>query len=163
MNLQPRAKKILALSAVGLVVILVAFVGILYTLIRESAPRPPSITAFAHRTSLQVEPLEYCNLYLEDCTSGTIAELDVPVGYPLQLSLPQEIVDAPWRIVIVYQDQSGNLVVQEQAHRAGETRAITIPSTDELQLAGVEIQLPSAVIDEQGLTEAHAVWSIKTT
>ncbi|WP_020476840.1 MULTISPECIES: DUF2771 domain-containing protein [unclassified Rhodococcus (in: high G+C Gram-positive bacteria)] len=160
--MQARTKKILALIAVGLMVVLVAFVGVLYALVRNSSPRLPEITAFAHNRAEQIPPLAYCNLYLEDCTTGDLAELDVPPGSSLQLSLPQEIVDAPWRMLVVYQDASGQVVVQEQAHRAGETRAVTVPSSDDLQLAGVEIQLPSAVIDEQGLTKARAAWSIKT-
>ncbi|PBC46645.1 hypothetical protein CJ179_26665 [Rhodococcus sp. ACS1] len=160
--MQARTKKILALIAVGLIVVLVAFVGVVYTLVRNSSPRLPEITAFAHDRAEQVAPLGYCNLYLEDCETGDIAELDVPPGSSLQLSLPQEIVDAPWRMLIVYQDPSGQLLVQEQAHRAGETRAVTVPSSEDLQLAGVEIQLPSAVVDEQGLTQARAAWSIKT-
>jgi hypothetical protein len=160
--MQARTKKTLALITVGLVVAAVAFVGVLYALIRDSDPRLPEITAFAHGHAEQVAPLAFCNLYLENCETGRLAELNVPPGSALQLSLPQEIVDAPWRMVVVYQDPSGQVVVQERAHRAGETRAVTVQSTEELQLAGVEIQLPSAVIDEQGLTQARAAWSIKT-
>ncbi|WP_072687217.1 DUF2771 domain-containing protein [Rhodococcus marinonascens] len=160
--MQLRTKKILALSAAGLVVVLVAFVGVLYTLVRDSPTRLPVITAFAHDRSEQVIPFGYCNLYLEDCESGGITELDVPPGYPLQLSLPPEIVNAPWRIFALYQDASGGPVILEKTHRAGETRAVTVPSSEDLQLAGVEIQLPSAVVDEEGLPHARAVWSIKT-
>ena len=39
---------------------------------------------------------------------------------------------------------------------------MTVPSDPDLQLLGVEIQLPSAVVDEAGEPIAHAVWAIKT-
>ncbi|AOW94987.1 hypothetical protein BFN03_13900 [Rhodococcus sp. WMMA185] len=160
--MQSRTKKILTLLSVGLVVALVAFVGVIYTLVRNSPDRLPEITAFAHDRTERVSPLAYCNLYLEDCQSFGVTELDVPPGYPLQLSLPPEIVDAPWRIFALYQDPSGAPVILQQAYRAGEKRAVTVPSSEELQLAGVEIQLPSAVVDQEGLPHARAVWSIKT-
>ncbi|MFZ2177228.1 MAG: DUF2771 domain-containing protein [Rhodococcus sp. (in: high G+C Gram-positive bacteria)] len=160
--MQARTKKILALISVGLVIVLVAFVGVVYALVRDSPAEPPVITAFAHDRAAQVTPLVYCSLYLEDCVTSDFAEIDVPAGYPLQLSLPQEIVDAPWRLMAIYQDRAGQLVVREEAHHAGEVHAVTIPSSEDLQLAGVEIQLPSAVIDDRGLTHARAAWSIKT-
>ncbi|MEV0947788.1 DUF2771 domain-containing protein [Rhodococcus sp. NPDC049939] len=160
--MQARTKRILALSTVGLLVVLVAVAGVVYALVRNLPPRLPEITAFAHDRTERVVPLGYCNLYLEDCAGGGITELDVPPGYPLQLSMPPEIVNAPWRLFAIYEDPSGNAIIMEQTHRAGETHAVTVPSSEELQLAGVEIQLPSAVVDEEGLPHARAVWSIKT-
>lgn len=159
--MQARTKKILALIAVGLMVVLVAFVGVMYALIRNSSPRLPEITAFAHNRAEQIPAgvLQPVSRGLHDRRPRRTRRAP---GSSLQLSLPQEIVDAPWRMLVVYQDASGQVVVQQQAHRAGETRAVTVPSSEDLQLAGVEIQLPSAVIDEQGLTQARAAWSIKT-
>ncbi len=53
---------------------------------------------------MTADPTQYCNLYLEDCAEIAITTLAVPAGYPLQLSLPTEISDAPWRLIAVYGD-----------------------------------------------------------
>lgn len=160
--MQASTKKILAIVTAGLTVTLIAFVAVMVTLVRGADTHPTTLTAYAHGTSVEVAPLEYCTLYLEDCKSGDIAQLDVPTGYPLQLSLPKEIADAPWRLVAVYEIGDGTSFVAKRTYTPGEATAVTVEPIEGMALAGVEIQLPSAVIDEEGLPQAHAVWSIKT-
>lgn len=164
MTLQSRTKKTLALIVVAVLVVLVAFVAVLTVLIRNAGERLPQVAAYAHGKSITVPPLQYCNLYLEDCVNGELAKLDVPVDYPLQLSLPAEIADAPWRLVMVFEGPDGALVTEERYYAPGEVDAVTVRSAQHppLQLNGIEIQLPSAVIDEEGLPQAHAIWAIKT-
>ena len=165
MTLQSRTKKTLALIVVVLIIVLVAFVAVLTVLIRDAGEHRPEVTAYAHGKSITVPPLRYCNLYLEDCVDGELAELDVPADYPLQLSLPPEIANAPWRLITVFEGPTGELVTEERYYAPGEAAAVTVRSTQHpsLQLNGVEIQLPSAVIDEEGLPQAHATWAIKTS
>jgi hypothetical protein len=132
--------------------------------IRDSDEHLPQITAYAYGETITVEPAQYCGFDLKECTQGDLAMLDVPAGMPLQLSLPKEIADAPWRLVMVYQGPDGELVPQERYYRSGEADAVTVVSnrTPAWQLNGVEVQLPSAVVDENGLPHARAVWAIKT-
>ncbi|MFD4367151.1 DUF2771 domain-containing protein [Rhodococcus sp. NPDC058521] len=162
MNLQTRTKKIVALVAAGLLVVAVAFGAVITLLVRGAESTPPELTAYAHGKSIQVAPLAHCSLYLEDCVEGDTAELDVPVGYPLQISVPKAISEAPWRIVEVYASPEGEPVLDARNFTPGSTTSVTVESTEEQQLVGVEIQLPSAVVDDQGFPHVRAVWSIAT-
>jgi Protein of unknown function (DUF2771) len=145
-------------------IVVVAAAVVVVLAIRDSDERLPQITAYSYGETITVAPAEYCGFDLTDCTQGNLAVLDVPAGQPLQLSLPKEIADAPWRLVMVYQGPEGKLEPQERYYRSGEADAVTVVSdrSPAWQLNGVEIQLPSAVVDENGLPHARAVWAIKT-
>lgn len=164
MTLQPKTVKILA--AVGALALLAAIglFAFLYVAVQNAGPKQPKITAYTHGGAVEVAPLEYCTVTLEDCTDGSIAQVEVRDNEPLQLSLPHDISSAPWRLVMVWEKPNGTLLAQEKYYRKDEALAVTIRSEEKppLRLNGVEIQLPSALIDENGLQHAHAVWSIKT-
>nr|WP_068161630.1 DUF2771 domain-containing protein [Rhodococcus phenolicus] len=163
MTLQARTKKIIALIAVVLLLVAGGLAAVVWKLVDSAEPKLPTVTAFARGTSVTVEPTQHCNLYLEDCIENPLGMLDVPAGYPLQLSLPSEIADAPWRLIVVYGDpKTGETFVDGRLFAPGEQRAVTVPSDPEIQLLGVEIQLPSAVQDETGTAIAHAVWAVQT-
>ncbi len=162
-ELQARTKKTLALLLVALVVVVAGVAATVWKLVDSAEPTLPTITAYAQGETVTVDPAQHCNLYLEDCVENPIGRLDVPAGYPLQLSLPSEIADAPWRIITVYGDtQTGQTYIEGAMFEAGARRTLTVKSSPELQLLGVEIQLPSAVVDEAGEPIAHAVWAVKT-
>jgi hypothetical protein len=163
MTLQARTKKIIALIAVVVLLVAGGLAAVVWRLVDSAAPKLPTVTAFAHGTSVTVEPTQHCNLYLEDCVENPLGMLEVPAGFPLQLSLPTEISDAPWRLIVVYGDpKTGQTFVDGRLFAPGEQRAVTVPSDPAIQLLGVEIQLPSAVQDETGAAIAHAVWAIQT-
>lgn len=163
MNLQARTKKTIALLVVVLLVVAAGLAAVVWKLVDSAEPTPPTVTAFAHGTTVTAEPTQHCNIYLEDCVEHPITMLDVPAGYPLQLSLPAEISDAPWRLIAVYGDlQTGQTFLDGVMFESGAQRAVTVPSDPTVQLLGVEIQLPSAVVDEAGEPIAHAVWAIQT-
>ena len=162
MRLQPKTVKILALLATGLLVVVVAFAAVMTVLIRDAGERHPQINAFAAGRSVTVSPIRFCTIKLQDCTEeGTPATLSVPPGGQLELSLPSEISGAPWRLLTVFQDPNGLIEDHERYYAPDETKSVTIAS-DGKQLNGIEIQLPSAVVDENGVPRAHAIWSIKT-
>jgi hypothetical protein len=157
------ARIVLGISFIALIVVIAA-AAIVVNAIVDSDERLPEITAYAYGETITVGPAEYCSLDLQECQHGELANLDVPAGQPLQLSLPKEIADAPWRLVMVYQGPDGDLAPQERYFTSGEADAVTVTSdrSPAWQLNGVEIQLPSAVVDENGLPHARAVWAIKT-
>lgn len=154
---------VLGVAVLALVAVVAAAVFVVVA-IRNTDEHPPEITAYAYGETITVPPGEYCSFDLQKCTHGEIAELDVPAGEPLQLSLPKDIASAPWRMVMVYETPDGELEQQVRNFESGETDAVTVVSdhSPAWQLNGVEIQLPSAVIDENGLPLARAVWAIKT-
>lgn len=165
MNLKPKTVTILAALGTLVLVAVVGLGAVLYLTLRDPGQKQPIVSAYAHGENVEVKPLEYCSLTLEDCAQGSIAQLDVPGTEPLQLSLPHDISSAPWRLVMVFSQPDGSLVPQERYFSANETRAVTVQSDADpkLRLNGVEIQLPSAVVDQNGLPQAHAIWSIKTS
>lgn len=163
MNLQARTKKTIALLVVAVLIVGVAFAAVMVRLIGSADPRLPEITAYAYGKSITIEPTQHCNLYLEDCIQNPLASLDVPAGEALQLSLPTEIADAPWRMIMVYQDlETGETYIGGTMFGPGQRLAVTVPADPTKQLLGVEVQLPSAVVDEIGEPIAHAVWSLQT-
>lgn len=157
------ARIVLGLGFIALVVVIAA-AAIVVNAIANSEERSPQITAYAYGETITVGPTGYCSLDLRECTHGELVNLNVPAGQPLQLSLPKEIADAPWRLVMVYQSPDGDIAPQERYYQSGEADAVTVVSdkSPAWQLNGVEIQLPSAVVDESGLPHARAVWAIKT-
>lgn len=161
LQLQPRTEKILIAIAAGLVVTLVAFVGVLTVLIRGNETQPATITAYADGTTVTVPPFKYCTLYLEDCVEKDTIPIELRPGHPLQVSLPKEISSAPWRLLAMYGNTEDEVYVQYTPFRPGEALAVTVPTiVNDVPLAGVEVQLPSAVVDEAGIPRAHATWSL---
>lgn len=170
MNLAAKTKKILAIGTAGLVVLGVAFVFVLALLVRDAEPHTPVITAFADGTAIEVAPYLYCPVDAPLCQSdGNSAALDVSEGHPLQLSLPTEITGAPWIAAAVYADKAdpNDIVETDTLYLPGQQLALTVPPLDDdgRLLVGVEIRLPSGIIDADTQQEeiiSHAIWSIAT-
>ncbi|WP_433728252.1 DUF2771 domain-containing protein [Nocardia sp. CA-129566] len=165
---KPSTRTVVALAVAALLVFTVAFVGVLTVLVRRAAHPDPTVTAYAHGKTVTVEPFLYCTVKLEQCKYGETVVLDVPAGYPLQLSLPKKIADAPWLAQLVYTLPSGekvDRVVSRNDFPEGAL-AVTIDSKPEpeLRLVGVELQLPILARDETGreFYVPHAAWSIST-
>lgn len=171
-----KARTIVALLA-ALLVVAVAYFAVIVVVARKAESPTPQITAYAHGKSVTVDPFMYCTVHIEDNTlemrdcddSQFVASLDVPSGYPLQLSLPKEISEAPWRMLMVYVLPDGSAVKQVKTNEDFSdekgARAITVPTPADprLQLAVVEIQLPVPARDAEG-NEGYvpsAVWSIQ--
>ncbi|MCP9621234.1 DUF2771 domain-containing protein [Nocardia otitidiscaviarum] len=187
---KPNARTILALVAAALLVFVAAVATVVALAVRNADEPKPAITAYAHGRTVTVEPFMYCSVQMadclvlpkdgetqlpvaldcpadSDCRTGEFADLEVPGGYPLQLSLPQSIARSPWVAVAYYELPDGAIMPQRISHRDFDegTVAITIPSAERLPLLGVEVQLPILARDtttgEEGYIP-HAAWSIRT-
>ncbi|WP_433196041.1 DUF2771 domain-containing protein [Nocardia sp. CA-107356] len=165
---KPNTRTVVALAVAALLVFTVAFVGVLTVLVHKAGHPDPTVTAYAHGRTVTVEPFLYCTVKLEECKYGETVVLDVPAGYPLQLSLPKKIADAPWLAQLVYALPTGekvDRVVSRNDFPAGAL-AVTIDSKPEpeLRLVGVELQLPILARDDTGreFYVPHAAWSIST-
>ncbi|HLS76228.1 MAG TPA: DUF2771 domain-containing protein [Nocardia sp.] len=165
------------LAGLGVLVVAAVTAVVVAIAVRDAPGHDPRITAYAHGTAVTVDPYQYCDLRLvgedrlemSNCRQNPVVDLEVPPGYPLQLSLPSEIVDAPWQGIVLYAPPGGQQVLAREIFRSDYepgTRALTIESEPEpgLRMIGVEIQLPVPAIDEQGneTTVPHASWSIRT-
>ncbi|MEU4341398.1 DUF2771 domain-containing protein [Nocardia sp. NPDC023852] len=190
---KPNARTIVALVAAALLMLTVAFVGVLVVLVRNADEPDVTITAYAHGKTVTVRPFSYCTVTMQDChilpegnAEGTVfatlpcaqqtpdchrgrtVELEVPPGYPLQLSLPKKIADAPWLAQLIYVLPTGEKVdrVISRNDYPDRALALTLDSMPEpdLRLIGVELQLPILARDETGkeFYVPHAAWSIST-
>ncbi|MEV4237251.1 MULTISPECIES: DUF2771 domain-containing protein [unclassified Nocardia] len=165
---KPSTRTVVALCVAALLVFTVAFVGVLTVFVRKADHPDPTVTAYAHGKTVTVPPFLYCTVKMEDCKYGETVTLDVPAGYPLQLSLPKRIADAPWLAQLVYAMPTGekvDRVVSRNDFPEGAL-AVTIDSKPEpeLRLVGIELQLPILARDETGreFYVPHAAWSIST-
>ncbi|MEO6882154.1 MAG: DUF2771 family protein [Mycobacteriaceae bacterium] len=125
---------------------------------------PPEITYYAHGATAVAGPLVLCALDFRSCVpAGLPARLDVPPGDPLQISLPAEIFNAPWRLITIYVDAAGTQRTRDQYYAPGAQLAVTVrPGPGEV-LQGVEIQLPSGATDADGKPVARGAWSLQNT
>lgn len=149
---------VVALLAVG------AGVGT-WLLVRRPGPQRPEISVYSHGHLTRVGPYLYCNvLNLDDCqTPQAQGELKVTDRYPVQLSVPEAISRAPWRLLQVYEDPANTATTM---FRPGTRLAVTIPTVDPHRgrLTGIVVQLLTLVVDPSGeLRDApHAEWSVRT-
>lgn len=124
----------------------------------------PEISAYTGGQLTRVGPFLYCNvLDLDDCdTPENQGQLRVGARSPVQLSVPEAIGSAPWRLMQVYEDAANTSV---STFRPDTRLAVTIPTEDPLRgrLTGLAVQLLTLVTDENDeIREVpHAEWSIR--
>ena len=150
---------------VALVTLLSAGGGIAtWLLVRQPGPQPPEISAYSHGHLTRVGPYMYCKvLDLNDCQNPqTQGELPVDARYPVQLSVPEAIFRAPWRLLQVYEDPASTTAT---LFRPRTRMAVTIPSVDRQRgrLTGIVVQLPTLVLESSGELRdvPHAEWSVR--
>ncbi|WP_040803590.1 DUF2771 family protein [Nocardia concava] len=176
---QPKTRTILALVGAALLVFVAAVAAVVTIAVRNADKPDPEITAYAHGKSVSVNPFLYCDLKVSKeqlavgkCdASKSVSELDVPPGSSLQLSLPKEIADAPWEILIGYRvagphgDQAQPVLLTSRDY-PDKPLAITIktPASDRVHLAIMELHLPIPARDEAGNEGivSRGIWSIQT-
>lgn len=137
-----------------------------WLLLRQPGPQWPRISAYSHGNLTRVGPYMYCDvLDLTDCQNPRIqGELRADERYPVQLSVPEVISRAPWRLLRVYEDQANTTATLFRPH----TRmAVTIPSVDRQRgrLTGIAVQLLTLALDRSGELRdvPHAEWSVRLT
>jgi hypothetical protein len=119
---------------------------------------------------MPARPFLYCDVLVTNCerNEGAVARLRVPPGKPVTISVPGEVAESPWSVVVQYQTASGEQ--QEPQTIAtfvpGERRDYTVALPDTTaQLRTVEVkqagakQEPGATSETQLL--ARAVWSLR--
>jgi hypothetical protein len=161
-----------AVALAALVLLLSAGAGVgTWVLVRRTGPQQPEISAYSHGHLTRVGPYLYCNvLNLNECqTPQTQGELPFNEHYPVQLSVPQAISRAPWRLLQVYDDPDNTTTTM---FRPGTRFAVTIPSVDPQRgrLTGIVVQLLTVVVEDSQLNDIttlravpHAEWSVRLT
>jgi hypothetical protein len=160
-------KRGVAVVLAALVILLSVGAGVgTWLLVRRPGPQQPEISAYSHGHLTRVGPYLYCNvLDLNDCqTPQTQGQLAFNARYPVQLSVPEAISRAPWRLLQVYEDPANTTTTM---FRPGSRFAVTIPSVDPQRgrLTGIVVQLLTLVVDPSGELRdvPHAEWSVRLT
>jgi hypothetical protein len=136
---------------------------LIWQMSRDHGPQYPEISAFSHGELTRVGPYRFCQvLNPTDCViPADQGELPISGGYPIQLSIPSAIAQAPWVLIRAYEDAD---VIEE--FRPGTRLAVTIPTVDAQRgrLTGFAVQLPTLVRDQDGneFPVPHAEWSVRT-
>ena len=133
-------------------------------LARHTVAPFPEISVYSQGHAERVGPYTYCSVInLNDCHNpGIQGELPVSPRHPVQLSVPAEISQAPWRLLRIYEDERNSTVT---LYRPKTRMAVTIPTVDPHRgrLVGIVVQLSTLVMDQAGeLGEVpHAEWSVR--
>lgn len=158
-------KRQVAWIVAALVVLAAAGAGVgAWALVRNQGSPLPQITAYSQGTTVRVNPYLFCNVVdLNDCVKGGVqGELSVGGRYPVQLSVPARIGDAPWRLLQVYSDDKDTVAT---AYHPGTRLAVTVPTVDPRRgrMMGLVVQLLTLVKDQNGELHdlPHAEWSVK--
>lgn len=158
-------KRALSVAVAVAATMAVVVAGGVWFFTRDYRPGPPQISAYSNLQLVRVGPYRYCEvLNLNNCDNPqTQGELLVTERDTVQLSVPEAISRAPWRLLRVYEDPRDTT---ETVFRPGTRSAVTVPTLDPHRgrLTGLVVQLLTLVLDESGeLADApHAEWSVRT-
>ncbi|MGW0043556.1 DUF2771 family protein [Rhodococcus sp. NPDC003348] len=154
MTLQARTKKILAAVVVVALVAAGGLAAVVTMLVRDAPEQLPTVTAYAHGRTVDVDA-GICDANMR-CADLAVANLPVPAGSSLQLSLPKDIAEGDWRLNVQFGDpRTGEVFEGYRDYTAGEKYSVTIPTRENEQLLGVIIQQPSS-------RDFAPVWAIQT-
>ena len=133
---------------------------------------PPDVTFAAGAASVVAKPTQYCDIDLTNCNSDASApvELVVPVGTPLQISVPEQISSTPWQVVFSYRDGAGAQTDGRSPVfnvNAQKTYSLQLPDKGD-RLLGAQVQQygpPPQTDPETGELEfpIRASWVLTTT
>ena len=135
-----------------------------WMLTRHPGTARPEISVYSHGETVRVGPYLYCNVInLNDCVkSSAQGELSVTEREPVQLSVPEAIGHAPWRLLRVYSDERNTTTT---VYRPDTRLAVTIPTVDPQRgrVVGLVVQLLTLVQDQNGELHdlPHAEWSVR--
>ncbi|WP_328448310.1 MULTISPECIES: DUF2771 family protein [unclassified Amycolatopsis] len=118
-----------------------------------SAPGPAEVTFFADGHTINATPTVTCD-YSQPaqnvCRTVRPPEtLRVRPGKPVQVSVPGEVADAPWRVIVEYVTPQGEFKQRDPVLITSLDRyAYTVtPPTPADRVSAVEIQAYSAVVN----------------
>lgn len=137
----------------------------------DSAPPQPEVTFTVDGSKVSARPFLYCDVMVTKCDrdSGAQAKLTVPPGKQVVVTVPKEVAETPWSVVIEYKTAAGE---QKQP----ETVATFVPnerSDYTVRLPGTGDQLQTVEIKQAGAKQdpaaaagdvqllARAVWSLQ--
>lgn len=130
--------------------------------VRDTGEQLPRISVYTKGQLVRVGPYVYRGTQFQNADrTMEVGELTVDTHNKVQLSVPEAVSQAPWRLLLVFE---GGAV--ENIFRPGTRSAVTIPTVDTHagKLQGLAVQLPTIVRMPDGelLETLHAEWSVET-
>ncbi len=171
MPMQGRTKKILAMLVVVALITAGGLAAVVTTLVQNAPPTLPTITAYAHGKTVEVEA-GVCDSNLR-CADLQVADLPVPAGATLpsptdstlSLSLPKEIAESDWQLFYRVGDlRTGQVAEDVRTFTPGEAYAVTLPPADivrnpeDMQY----LQLLEVIVQQPSTRDFAPVWAIDT-
>jgi hypothetical protein len=117
------------------------------------------------------KPFLYCDIKVEDCRRDNAAMVKVPVppGTAVTVTVPKEVADTPWSVVIQYKTAAGEQKAPETVATFSpgkETTYEALPPDAGAQLQTVEVKQAGGILI-QGQTGpepvTRAAWSLQVT
>jgi Protein of unknown function (DUF2771) len=151
-------------------ILLVSLMALVAACSDPPPPPLPEVTFTAEGTTVSTRPFLHCDVMVNKCdrNDDAMARMRVPPGKPVTVTVPRDVAESPWSVVIQYRTAAGE---QKQP----ETVATFVPNersdytvalpgggdqlqTVEIKQAGAK-QEPGATNEIQLL--ARAVWSLQ--
>lgn len=140
-----------------------------------SAPSAPKVSFYADGDTVRATPLIYCDVLVRQCDqAGNPAALEVRPGIPVQVSIPGEVAETPWKVIVQYRTADGTMRYTRETFTDGEQYAYTAdPPGPHAQILVVEVQQlgaayaadkqGNALLDAAGNPQlvARGVWSLQ--
>lgn len=135
-----------------------------------AVPQPRVDFTIADR-KVTAKPFIYCDVKVEDCRRDNAAmiKMAVPPGTPVTVTVPKEVADTPWSVVIQYKTAAGEQkapVTVATFAPGKETTYEALPEEPGAQLQTVEVkQAGGVLVQGQNGPEAvtRAAWSLQVT
>ncbi|MFD8496532.1 DUF2771 family protein [Amycolatopsis sp. NPDC059657] len=117
-----------------------------------SAPGEPEVTFFADGKTIRIEPTVHCDVFSGTCkqSQANPASLKARPGKPVQISVPAEIAETPWKVIVVYANSKGELQPAiEKRFPINKQYAYTAstPNPGD-QILGIEVQQPAPAVEQ---------------
>jgi hypothetical protein len=131
----------------------------------------PKIDFTVAAKKVTAKPFLYCDLKVEDCRRDNTAmiKLPVPPGTAVRVTVPREVADTPWSVVIQYTTAAGEQkapVTVATFAPGKETTYEAMPAEPGAQLQTVEVKQAGGVLMQgQNGPEpvTRAAWSLQVT
>lgn len=134
----------------------------------EPPPEDPSVDFSVADRKVSAEPYLYCDVQVKDCKRDNTAQvkLEVAPGTPVRVTVPDEVAQTPWSVVIQYKTAAGEQMAPETVATFPPNKTSTfdaLPPGEGDQLQTVEVKQAGAklVRDDKGEAAAvsRGVWS----
>ncbi|HEY3709315.1 MAG TPA: DUF2771 family protein [Amycolatopsis sp.] len=134
-----------------------------------SAPGPAEVTFYADGHTIRVGPIGNCDITTGVCAAdpGAAGTLKVRPGRSVEVSVPKEVAETPWKITVQYVNGKGQpQPLKEDIITSRDRYAYTVaPPTKDDQIVVVEIAQATVISRTGDPNDAEpittALWSLQ--